>query len=54
MDDSHIGSRVLATLDGPFTGTAVLPEDPAYDGSRRGLDPGSVFRGNVAIEPAAA
>jgi FAD/FMN-containing dehydrogenase len=35
MDDSHIGSRVLATLDGPFTGTAVLPGDPAYDQSRR-------------------
>jgi FAD/FMN-containing dehydrogenase len=35
MDDPHIGSRVLATLDGPFTGTAVLPEDLAYDESRR-------------------
>ena len=35
MEDPHIGSRVLATLDGPSQGTAVLPEDPAYDESRR-------------------
>jgi FAD/FMN-containing dehydrogenase len=35
MNDSRTGSRVLAALDDAFAGRTVLPEDAAYDRSRR-------------------